>query len=153
MDSYCDLNENDMLATAEKIGKTARDGGILFLRGMLGAGKTTFCRGVLAGMGYNGRVKSPSYTLIEPYTIDKQKVFHIDLYRITHSEELELMGLRDCFDYNNFCLVEWPEHSYGWLPQPDMELNIMITPPYRRLYYKSYNAKGQRLCQCFSAHS
>lgn len=82
---------------------------LVALEGELGTGKTTLVRGFLRGLGFTGRVRSPTYTLVEPYEIDAAKVFHLDLYRLGTAEELELLGFRDMDRQDTLILVEWPE--------------------------------------------
>lgn len=98
--------------------------GVVFLEGNLGAGKTTLVRGVLRGAGYRGPVKSPTYTLIEPYDVGARSYAHLDLYRLGDPEELEYLGLRDLLAEGRLLLVEWPERGRGMLPVPDLLLHI-----------------------------
>lgn len=98
--------------------------GIVYLRGDLGAGKTTLVRGLLRGLGYQGAVRSPTYTLIEPYDAVDPPVVHLDLYRLADPEELDYLGLRDLLERPGLILIEWPERGAGALPPADLELLI-----------------------------
>jgi tRNA threonylcarbamoyladenosine biosynthesis protein TsaE len=107
--------------------------GVVFLRGDLGAGKTTLVRGLLRGLGHEGPVRSPTYTLIEPYEISGQRIYHLDLYRLGDPEELEFLGLRDLLDGEALLLVEWPDRGAGVLPEPELVIDIAHAPPGRRI--------------------
>jgi tRNA threonylcarbamoyladenosine biosynthesis protein TsaE len=99
---------------------------LIHLRGPLGAGKTTLVRGLLRGLGHRGAVKSPTFTLVEPYRFDSFTLYHFDLYRLKDSEELEFLGFRDYLQGNGVCVIEWPERGGNILPPPD--LDVMIEP-------------------------
>lgn len=100
---------------------------VVFLRGDLGAGKTTLVRALLVALGHRGRVPSPTYTLVEPYDLAGRHVRHVDLYRCADPAEIEYLGLRDDDDGRGLLLVEWPEKGEGRLPVADLDLGLSIT--------------------------
>lgn len=104
---------------------------LVFLNGDLGAGKTTLVRGVLRATGYTGAVKSPTFTIVEEYLIGERKILHFDLYRLTDPEELEWIGIRDYMAQTSLCFIEWSELGRGFLPAPDLILNLAINGHYR----------------------
>jgi tRNA threonylcarbamoyladenosine biosynthesis protein TsaE len=122
----------------------------LHLHGALGVGKTTLARGLLRGLGVRGPVKSPTYTLVEPYELDGLSVRHLDLYRVADPEELELLGLRDDFRAGVVCLVEWPERAGGWLPVPSLVLALGHDGPARDLRWRALDAAGSRLARALA---
>jgi tRNA threonylcarbamoyladenosine biosynthesis protein TsaE len=124
----------------------ACDGRVLiFLEGDLGAGKTTLTRGFLRGLGHQGAVKSPTYTLIEPYRIGQRRVYHLDLYRVADPGELEYLGLRELLEEDAVLLIEWAERGEGWLPQPDLRIRIRHAPGGRALHLSAATATGKRI--------
>ncbi len=98
---------------------------LVFLHGDLGAGKTTLVRGFLRAAGFLGAVKSPTYNIVEEYSIKGRKIYHFDLYRLSDPDELESIGIRDYFDQDCVCFVEWPEMGEGFLPPPDKIINLV----------------------------
>ena len=126
-------NEQEMLEAGGKLALQLRPGMLVFLQGNLGAGKTTLVRGILRGLGHEGSVKSPTYNLVEPYTIEGQAFFHFDLYRLMDVEELEYMGMRDYLNKDSICFIEWPDKGEGFLPQPDLLLDVKIDGSQREL--------------------
>jgi tRNA threonylcarbamoyladenosine biosynthesis protein TsaE len=102
----------------------ATPGRVLHLCGELGSGKTTVARGLLRALGFTGRVKSPSYTLVEPYTLSSLNLYHFDFYRFKNRSEWLSSGFREYFNPDSLCIVEWPERAGGLLPAPDLELRL-----------------------------
>ena len=117
-------SEQETEAYGAELWSTLPEKTLVFLRGSLGAGKTTLVRGFLRAAGYKGVVKSPTYTLVEEYYIKGRKIFHFDLYRLKDPEELEWIGIQDYFSENAVCFIEWPEMGTGMLPEADMEIEI-----------------------------
>ena len=120
-------------------------GWIVHLRGDLGTGKTTLVRGILRGLGHVGAVKSPTYTLVEPYEPKGRPVFHLDLYRLGDPEELEYLGLRDLLGGEQLLLVEWPARAATALPPADLEIHILYSGTGRDLEILGFGPRAQAL--------
>lgn len=118
--------------------------GVIYFQGDLGAGKTTLVRSLLRGLGYQGKVKSPTYTLIEPYPLGELTVYHLDLYRLASGEELEWIGIRDLMTGTELLLVEWPEQGQGALPPADLVITIDYRDTGRQLELRATSERGRR---------
>ncbi|MCE2570582.1 tRNA (adenosine(37)-N6)-threonylcarbamoyltransferase complex ATPase subunit type 1 TsaE [Motilimonas eburnea] len=138
----------DDLATVEfgrKLSQCCEQASCIFLYGDLGAGKTTLTRGFVQGLGHQGKVKSPTYTLVEPYELPQWQVFHFDLYRLGDPEELEFMGIRDYFSDTSHCLIEWPDKGQGVLPEPDLRIELKYSGEQREVELISCSTVGQQI--------
>jgi len=116
---------------------------VIFLQGPLGAGKTTLVRGVLRSLGHTGKVKSPTYTLVEPYTIANRSVFHFDFYRVEHPQELEHIGVGDYFVAPALCLVEWPDKAAAVIPPADIICYLEFHSAGRQVTIEAHSAAGE----------
>src|SRR5207237_5937517 len=110
------IDEPALATLAQALAQRLREGGVIYLVGPLGAGKTTFARAMLRALGVGARVKSPTYTLIESYVAGDLTAHHLDLYRIAAAEEVEWLGLRDLATGAQLWLIEWPERAHGAIP-------------------------------------
>ncbi len=135
--------EAAMVAFAREIAPVFINGGVVFLEGTLGAGKTTLSRGLIQALGHEGAVRSPTYTLVEEYPLDEVSVCHFDLYRLGDPEELEYIGIRDYFDDDRLCLIEWPQRGQGMLPEADLIITIDDALQSRILSWTAQTDKGQ----------
>lgn len=143
-------SEQEMEAFAAKVAKACQEikSAIhIHLIGDLGAGKTTFSRGFIQSLGYSDRVKSPTYTLVEPYLVNGRQIFHFDLYRLADPEELEFIGIRDYSADNSISLIEWPSKGTGLLPEPNLEVSIEFTEQGRCLVVEGLNTLGDLVIQ------
>ncbi len=121
-----------------------RPGLCVYFDGDLGTGKTTLIRGILRGLGYSGRVRSPTYTLIETYRLRGMDVYHIDLYRIADIDDLESIGLRDLFDGRSVCLVEWARRGRDLLPPADVRVWLRHDDDARLVSWEGALVPGER---------
>lgn len=130
---------------------------LIFLRGDLGAGKTTLSRGFIQARGHSGPVKSPTYTLIEPYQLAGGKIFHLDLYRLSDPGELDYLGLDDLLAEQAIVLVEWPERGSTYLPAPDLEISLAHRTQGREVVLRAHTSRADewigQLMSHFSSES
>ncbi|VVP06186.1 tRNA threonylcarbamoyladenosine biosynthesis protein TsaE [Pseudomonas fluorescens] len=139
-------DEQAMSDFGTRIARVTQGHGLIFLVGNLGMGKTTLSRGIIRGLGHVGAVKSPTFTLVEPYEIGDIRAFHFDLYRLVDPEELEFLGIRDYFDDDALCLIEWPDKGAGFLPKPDLTITISPQDSGRSLKILSQGSRGEAWC-------
>ncbi|MCB1693967.1 MAG: tRNA (adenosine(37)-N6)-threonylcarbamoyltransferase complex ATPase subunit type 1 TsaE [Pseudomonadales bacterium] len=140
-------DESATLAFAARLAPLVAGGAVIYLTGDLGAGKTTFCRGLIRALGHKGAVKSPTFTLVEPYQLDGTQIFHFDLYRLNDPGELEYIGVDDYFDPRRLCLVEWPERGDGLLPECDIEVSLVPAGRGRTVTVTAQSDRGERIVQ------
>lgn len=129
---------------AQKLAHAVTPGMVIFLRGDLGAGKTTLVRAMLRALGYQGRVKSPTYALVELYEASGLNLRHFDLYRFHSADEWEAAGFRDEFNGDNVCLIEWPEKARGLLPREDISIVFEILPHGRIAALQAHTPTGEK---------
>lgn len=138
------------LALGEQLGRALVPGTVIALVGDLGAGKTTLTRGMLAGLGFTGRVKSPTYAILETYRLDlksdiKLDFYHFDFYRFQDPREWESAGFRECFNPQAVCVIEWPERATGVLPLADLTVTLRHQQDARVATLSSASMKGKAL--------
>jgi tRNA threonylcarbamoyladenosine biosynthesis protein TsaE len=138
-------DEASMVSLGGRVAAACEPGLVVFLQGGLGMGKTTFSRGFIQRLGHTGAVKSPTYTLVEPYQLGELQIYHFDLYRLGDPEELEFMGIRDYFGDMSVCLGEWPERGLGALPSADLVINITQEGRGRRVLLGADSEQGKRV--------
>jgi tRNA threonylcarbamoyladenosine biosynthesis protein TsaE len=147
-------DEAATLACGERFASILQPGLNIYLHGDLGAGKTTFARGVLHGLGHIGKVKSPTYTLVEPYEVELNSVsrcqlYHFDLYRFNSEEEWEAAGFRDYFNAQSICMIEWPEKAAHVLPAPDIHVHLSIFKQSRKIQFSAGSILGKACLEAF----
>ena len=143
-------DEQAMEELARCLSRSAKRPGVIYLQGELGTGKTTLVRGLLRGFGYLGKVKSPTYTLVEPYPLDGLTVYHLDLYRLGSPGELEGIGIRDLLVDTDLLLVEWPEQGGGALPPADLVISLAYKDHGRELRFRALTTQGERMAAACS---
>jgi len=146
------VGEEAMVAFGDKLGQVLRPrvsskGIVIYLEGDLGAGKTTLSRGILRACGHSGAVKSPTYTLVEPYDFETITVYHFDLYRLGDPEELEYLGIRDYFSPQCLCLLEWAERGRGFLPGADLKVTVSVQGSGRNVCIEPFTELGRTLME------
>jgi len=137
-------NEKNTLDLGENISTRLAAGLLIFLKGDLGAGKTTLARGLIKGLGHTGSVKSPTYSLIEQYEFDAFTLNHFDLYRFTDSNEWLASGFQEYINSYDVTLIEWPEKSAEFLPKPDLEIELSYKNESRMAYINGFTEKGYK---------
>ena len=128
---------------AEACAAGAANGLVLHLRGELGAGKTTLVRGLLRALGYPGRVKSPTYTLVEPYSDLRLNLYHFDFYRLKDPSEWLSSGFREHFNADSLCVVEWPERAGDLIAKPDLEIRLAYGGDARSAALSAHSPAGE----------
>jgi len=137
-------DEAATLALGARLAPGLEPGFTVYLRGELGAGKTTLVRGVLRALGHAGAVKSPTYSLVELYPVSRLHLHHFDLYRITTPTEWLDSGFREYFDGRNVCLIEWPERALGFLPPADVDITLDLQDAGRLASLRAGTPAGER---------
>ena len=144
------FNEKNTLDLGENISTHLAAGLLIFLKGDLGAGKTTLARGLIMGLGHTGSVKSPTYSLIEQYEFDVFTLNHFDLYRFTNPNEWLASGFEEYINSYDVTLIEWPEKSAEFLPKPDLEIELLYKNESRVACIRSFNVKGHKCLENLS---
>ena len=143
-------NETETTKIGSKLASCLKGGEVIYLKGELGTGKTTLVRGVLNRLGHAGNVKSPTYTIVEPYLIDSHVIYHFDLYRLDDPEELESLGIRDYCDGQSICFFEWPEKGGNLLPNADINLELTYLENTREVEFTSKSDVGKTILKQLS---
>ncbi len=141
-------DEDATLALGAALAPCLEPGLVVYLRGDLGAGKTTLVRGILRGLGYRGRVKSPTYALVELYTVSRLDLHHFDFYRFHDPREWIDAGFRETFNGRNVSLIEWPEKAGPLLPPADVDIALESSGCGRSASLRSSSPRGERCLAC-----
>jgi len=142
--------EAEMVALGRQLALVLADVRLVGFSGDLGAGKTTLVRGLLQALGHQGAVTSPTFTLVQPYTLDSRSIYHFDLYRLQDPQELEDIGWREYFQPGQLCLLEWPEKAHGLLPVADIDVMIQKLNTGRRVVLNSQTPAGDAVIAALS---
>ena len=144
-------DEAATIAYGQRLAKAINSKGLLILSGNLGSGKTTLCRGLIQSYGHSGAVKSPTYTLVEPYEIGDKRIYHFDLYRMEDPEELEFIGLWDYLTQEALIIIEWPEKAFGVLPPADLAIQLEQQEKGRKITCSSNTSLGEAVLEKLAA--
>jgi len=143
-------DEAATLALGAALAACIEPGTVVFLEGDLGAGKTTLVRGLLRALGHEGRVKSPTYALVELYEISRFNVHHFDFYRFSDPREWIDAGFRESFDGRSVSLVEWPQKAAGLLPPADLTITLASSGSGRSAHWLPSSPRGTRIAECLA---
>jgi len=138
-------SEADTQSLGEMIGQHLTTPFVCYLHGDLGAGKTRLVRAIIQSLGYSGNVKSPTYTLVEPYEFEQFNIYHFDLYRLSDPEELDFLGIRDYFDQQSVSFIEWPDKGKGWLAEADLSIFMEFNGNGRNFRLLAHTQTGKKL--------
>lgn len=140
---YFLTDESATLDFGDLVGEACAGTGCIYLKGDLGTGKTTLSRAIVRHFGYRGAVKSPTFTLVEPYELAGFRIYHFDLYRLADPAELEFLGVDEYFSQDSLCLVEWPEKGAGYLPAPDLVIEFQVHKQGRKIKVSQCSELGK----------
>jgi len=138
-------NESETTEVGARVASCLKGGEVIYLKGELGTGKTTLVRGALNRLGHTGNVKSPTFTIVEPYSIDNHVIYHFDLYRLDDPGELESLGIRDYCDGQSICFFEWPEKGENLTPNADINLLLTYTKEGRNVELTAVTEIGKSI--------
>jgi len=143
-------NEQATIKLGADLARADLRGAVIYLQGELGAGKTTFVRGLLTHLGHQGAVRSPTYALVEIYQVNNQPLVHVDLYRLRDPGDVENLGLRELADGETIMLIEWPQYGAGYLPAADLTIALAYQGSARVASLHAASTRGQKVLSCLS---